>query len=32
LGLDWLRHCLKRDLDFEPVFGFQLQSEVVNVR
>lgn len=32
LGLDWLRHCLKRDVDFEPLFGFQLQSEVVNVR
>jgi hypothetical protein len=32
LGLDWIRHCLKRNLDFEPLFGFQLQPKVVNVR
>ena len=32
LGLDWLRHCLKRDWDFEPLFWFNLDPEVVNVR
>jgi hypothetical protein len=32
LGLDWLRHCLKRSVDFQPLFWFQPISEVVNVR
>jgi hypothetical protein len=32
LGLDWIRHCLKRNLEFEPLFWFQLQPEIVNVR
>jgi hypothetical protein len=32
LGLDWIRHCLKRDWDFEPLFGFQPEPEPVNVR
>lgn len=32
LGLDWLRHCLKRDLEFQPMFWFQLEQNVVNVR
>ena len=32
LGLDWIRHCLKRDLEFQPMFWFQLEQIVVNVR
>ena len=32
LGLDWIRHCLKRDLEFQPMFWFQLEQNVVNVR
>jgi len=32
LGMDWLRHCLKRNVDFEPYFLFQLENEIVNVR
>ena len=32
LGLDWLRHCLKRNQEFEPLFWFQPTSAVVNVR
>ena len=32
LGLDWLRYCLKRDLEFQPLFWFQLEHNVVNVR
>jgi hypothetical protein len=32
LGMDWLRHCLKRNWDFEPLFWFQPVPEVVNVR
>jgi hypothetical protein len=32
LGLDWIRHCLKRDIEFEPMFWFQLEQNVVNVR
>lgn len=32
LGLDWLRHCLKRSVDFQPHFWFQPIPEVVNVR
>ena len=32
LGLDWIRHCLKRDLEFQPMFWFQIQQNVVNVR
>jgi hypothetical protein len=32
LGLDWLRHCLKREWPFEPLFWFQPAPEVVNVR
>jgi len=32
LGLDWIRHCLKRNWDFEPLFWFQPGPEVVNVR
>jgi len=32
LGLDWLRHCLKRDLEFQPMFWFQLEQNVANVR
>lgn len=32
LGLDWIRHCLKRDWGFEPLFLFQPLQEVVNVR
>jgi hypothetical protein len=31
LGLDWLRHCLKRNLDFEPMFFFRLEPNL-NVR
>jgi hypothetical protein len=30
LGLDWIRHCLKRNWDFEPLFWFQPGSEIVN--
>jgi hypothetical protein len=32
LGMDWLRLCLKRDWDFEPLFWFQPVPEFVNVR
>jgi hypothetical protein len=32
LGLDWIRYCLKRDLEFQPMFWFQLEQNVVNVR
>jgi hypothetical protein len=32
LGMDWLRYCLKRSIDFEPVFLFQLETDFVNVR
>ena len=32
LGLDWLRHCLKRSEEFEPLFWFQPIPFVVNVR
>jgi len=32
LGLDWLRYCLKKDLEFEPQFWFQLTPVEVNVR
>jgi len=32
LGLDWIRHCLKRDLEFQPMFWFQIEQNVVNVR
>ena len=32
LGMDWLRHCLKRNVDFEPMFFFQLETDLVNVR
>lgn len=32
LGLDWLRHCLKREVDFEPLFWFQITPDFVNVR
>jgi len=32
LGMDWLRHCLKRNIDFEPIFLFQLETDFVNVR
>jgi len=32
LGLDWIRHCLKRDLEFQPMFWFQLEQDVANVR
>ena len=32
LGMDWLRHCLKRNVDFEPIFIFQLETEIFNVR
>jgi hypothetical protein len=32
LGLDWLRHCLKREWDFEPLFWFQPVPDVVPVR
>ena len=32
LGLDWLRYCLKRNLDFEPLFCFQPCFDFVNVR
>jgi hypothetical protein len=32
LGLDWIRHCLKRERDFEPLFWFQPEPEFVNVR
>lgn len=32
LGLDWIRHCLKRDLEFQPMFWFQLERDVANVR
>lgn len=32
LGMDWLRHCLKRNVDFEPVFLFRLETDFVNVR
>lgn len=30
-GLDWTRHCLKRDYDFEQFFWFQPEPEFVNV-
>jgi len=29
LGLDWLRHCLKREWDFEPLFWFQPEPQFV---
>lgn len=32
LGLDWLRYCLKRKLDFQPLFWFQPLPAIVNVR
>ena len=32
LGLDWLRHCLKRKVDFQPLFWFQPIPDVINVR
>lgn len=32
LGLDWLRYCLKQDLDFEPQFWFYTTLDFVNVR
>jgi len=32
LGMDWLRHCLKRNVDFEPMFFFQIETDFVNVR
>jgi len=32
LGLDWIRHCLKRDVEFQPMFWFQLEQDIVNVR
>jgi len=32
LGLDWLKHCLKRNLAFEPLFWFQSTPELVNIR
>jgi hypothetical protein len=32
LGLDWIRHCLKRDLEFQPMFWFQIEQNVANVR
>jgi len=32
LGLDWIRYCLKRDLEFQPMFWFQLEQNVVDVR
>lgn len=32
LGMDWLRHCLKRSVDFEPMFFFQLENDFINVR
>lgn len=32
LGLDWIRHCLKRNCDFEPLFWFQLDPDISNVR
>ena len=32
LGLDWLRYCLKRGLDFEPLFWFQPTPILSNVR
>jgi hypothetical protein len=32
LGLDWIRHCLKRDWDFQPLFWFQPIPLSVNVR
>lgn len=32
LGMDWLRHCLKRSIEFEPMFIFQLEADFTNVR
>ena len=32
LGLDWIRYCLKRDLEFQLMFWFQFEQNVVNVR
>lgn len=32
LGLDWIKHCLKRNIEFDPMFWFQLEQNVVNVR
>jgi hypothetical protein len=32
LGLDWLRYCLKKGLDFEPQFWFQPAPSLSNVR
>jgi hypothetical protein len=32
LGLDWIRHCLKRNLEFQPMFWFHREQNVVNVR
>jgi len=32
LGLDWIHHALKRNLDFDPVFRFQFSEYFANVR
>lgn len=32
LGLDWIRHCLKRNCDFEPLFWFQIDPILPDVR
>ena len=32
LGLDWLKYVLKKNIDFEPIFWFQLLDSTVNVR
>ena len=32
LGLDWIHHALKRNLDFDPVFRFQFSESFANVR
>ena len=30
LVLDWIRHCLKRDLEFQPMFWLWQEPDVVN--
>jgi len=32
LGLDWIRYALKQQIDFTPLFLFQLRQEFTDVR
>ncbi len=32
LGLDWIKHALKRRLDFQPLFQFQPLESLAHVR